>query len=63
MSITVGYTRSTDNQEIVVDTFKTMTEAEAAIASQSQSDVLQYWLASYVNPETNEPEVLGYREP
>jgi len=63
MSITVGYTRSTDNQEIVVDTFETMTEAEAAIASQSQSDVLQYWLASYVKPETNEPEVLGYREP
>ena len=60
--ITLGYTRTTDNEEVIIATYDTMAEAEAAIPSQSFSDVLQYWLASYVNTETNEPSILAYIE-
>jgi len=60
--ITLGYTRTTDNEEVVIATYDTMAEAEAAVSSQSFSDVLQYWLASYVNTETNEPSILAYIE-
>lgn len=63
MSFTLGYTRSTDNEEIVIASYDTMAEAEAAIASQSLSNVLQYWLASYINTETNEPSILAYIDP
>lgn len=63
MSITLGYTRSTDNQEIVIAVYDTIPEAEAAVASESLSDVLQYWLASYINTETNEPSILAYIDP
>lgn len=63
MSFTLGYTRSTDNEEIVIATYDTMAAAEAAIASQSVSNVLQYWLASYINTETNEPDILAYIDP
>jgi len=60
MSITLGYTRTTDNAEIVIDTYETVTEAENAIASQTLTDVSQYWLASFLNTETNEPSILAY---
>lgn len=60
MSFTLGYTRSTDNEEIVIATYDTMPEAEAAVESQSLSNVLHYWLASYINSETNEPSILAY---
>ncbi len=60
MSITLGYTRTTDNAEIIIDTYETVAEAENAIASQSISGVAQYWLASFVNTETNEPSILAY---
>ena len=63
MSFTLGYTRSTDNEEIVIASYDTMAEAEAAIASQSLSNVLQYWLDSYINTETNEPSILAYIDP
>jgi len=63
MSFTLGYTRSTDNQEIVIATYQTMAEAQAAVSSQSFNDVLQYWLASYINTETNEPDILAYIDP
>jgi len=63
MSIALGYTRSTDNEEIVIATYDTIAEAEAAIDSQSLADVLQYWLASYINTETNEPDILAYIDP
>lgn len=60
MSITLGYTRTTDNAEIIIDTYETVAEAEDAIASKSISNVAQYWLASFVNTETNEPSILAY---
>lgn len=63
MSITLGYTRSTDNEEIVIAAYDTIAEAEAAVASQSLNDVVQYWLASYINSETNEPSILAYIDP
>ena len=63
MSFTLGYTRTTDNEDIVIATYDTMAEAEAAVASQSVSDVLQYWLSSYINTETNEPSILAYIDP
>lgn len=60
MSVTLGYTRSTDNAEVIVDTYETLMEAENAIASQTIEDVKQYWLASFINTETNEPSILAY---
>ena len=63
MSFTLGYTRTTDNEEVVIATYDTMAEAEAAVASQSFDDVLQYWLASYINTETSEPSILAYIDP
>ena len=63
MSFTLGYTRSTDNQEIVIATYDTIVEAQAAVSSQSLSNVLQYWLASYINTETEEPDILAYIDP
>lgn len=60
MSVTLGYTRTTDNAEIIIDTYETVAEAEDAIASKSISNVAQYWLASFVNTETNEPSILAY---
>lgn len=59
MSIRLGYTRTTDNAQIVIGTYDTIPLAEAAVASESRTDVLQYWIASYIDTETNEPSILA----
>ena len=48
------------NKTKIVVVKPTVAEAENAIASQSISNVAQYWLASFVNTETNEPSILAY---
>jgi len=60
MSVTLGYTRSTDNAEIIIASYDSVVLAEDAIADQTLSDVSEYWLASFINTETNEPSIFAY---
>lgn len=60
MAITLGYTRATDNAEIVIGDYDSPLLAEDAIESQTLTDVAQYWLASFINTETNEPSIFAY---
>ncbi len=60
MSVTLGYTRSTDNAEIIIASYDSVALAENAIADQTLSDVSEYWLASFINTETNEPSIFAY---
>ena len=60
MSIFLGYTRENDNAEVVIADYQSTTEAEQAIQSLEIKGVLDYWLASAVNPETNEPIIFAY---
>ena len=60
MAIILGYTRATDNAEIVVASYDSPALAEDAIESQTLTDVAQYWLASFINTETNEPSIFAY---
>ena len=60
MSVTLGYTRSTDNAEIIIASYNSVALAEDAIADQTLSDVSEYWLASFINTETNEPSIFAY---
>jgi hypothetical protein len=60
MSVTLGYTRSTDNAEIIIASYDSPALAEDAIADQTLSDVSEYWLASFINTETNEPSIFAY---
>lgn len=59
MSIVAGYTRNNDGAYIVIGNYDSPSLAETAIADDTSSDVTEYWIASSVNPETNEPDVLG----
>ena len=60
MAITLGYTRASDNAEIVIGNYDSPSLAEDAIESQSLSDVAQYWLASFINTQTDEPSIFAY---
>lgn len=60
MSIVLGYTRASDDAEVIISNYESTELAEAAIASQSITDISCYWLASYVHPETNEPDIFAY---
>ena len=60
MSIYLGYTRENDNAEIFIATYESTAEAEQAIELLEINGVLDYWLASYVNPETDEPNIFAY---
>jgi len=60
MSILAGYTRSTDDENIVIGTYDTMALAEAAVASQTLSNVASYWLATFIDTDTNEPNIFAY---
>ena len=60
MSIVLGYTRQSDDVEVVIDDYESPELAEAAIASQSITDISCYWLASHVHPETNQPDIFAY---
>jgi len=60
MSIFLGYTRENDNAEVVIAEYESTAEAEQAIESLEINGVLDYWLASSVNSETNEPSIFAY---
>ena len=60
MSIFLGYTRENDNAEVVIAEYESTAEAKQAIESLETNGVLDYWLASSVNPETNEPSIFAY---
>lgn len=60
MSIVLGYTRQSDDAEVVINNYESPELAEAAIAAQSITDISCYWLASYVHPETNQPDIFAY---
>lgn len=60
MSIVLGYTRASDDEEIVIGTYDTVGAAENAIEAQTITDVSTYWLASYINTETNQPDIFAY---
>jgi len=59
MAIVAGYTRQTDRAYIVIGNYESPALAETAITNDASSDVKEYWVASCINPETNEPHVLG----
>ena len=63
MAIVAGYTKQSDDEYIVIGSYDNPTLAEDAIESDTSSDVKHYWLASFVNPDTGEPEILGYIDP
>lgn len=63
MSILAGYTRSTDDENIVIGTYDTMALAEAAVALQTLSNVASYWLATFIDTDTNEPNIFAYIDP
>lgn len=60
MAIVAGYTKQSDDEYIVIGSYDNPTLAEDAIESDTSSDVKHYWLASFVNSDTGEPEILGY---
>lgn len=59
MAIVAGYTRQTDGTYIVIGNYDSPALAEIAIFDHASSDVKEYWIASCINPETNEPDILG----
>jgi len=60
MSIIAGYTKESDGEYIVIGSFDTTALAESALDTDTSTDVKEYWIASFINSETNEPYVLGY---
>jgi hypothetical protein len=60
MSIILGYTKASDDADVVIGSYDSPALAEDAISSQSLSDISTYWLASYINTETNEPDIFAY---
>jgi hypothetical protein len=60
MSIVLGYTKASDDADVVIGNYDSPALAEDAIASQSLEDVATYWLASFIHPETNEPNIFAY---
>lgn len=63
MSIIAGYTRSTDDENVTIGTYDSVGAAETAIADDTSSSVATYWLASFINPDTNTPDILAYIDP
>lgn len=59
MSIVAGYTRNNDGAYIVIGNYESAPLAEGAIAGDTSVNVKEYWVASCINPETNEPDILG----
>ncbi len=60
MSIVLGYTKASDDADVVIGNYDSPSLAEDAIDSQSLDDVATYWLASFIHPETNEPSIFAY---
>lgn len=63
MSIIAGYTRSTDDENVTIGTYESVGAAETAIVDDTSSSVATYWLASFINPDTNTPDILAYIDP
>ena len=63
MSILAGYTRLTDDANIVIGTYDTMALAEVAVASQRLSNVASYWLAQSIENDSKEPNIFGHINP
>ena len=59
MAIVAGYTSTNDGEYIVIGTYDNPELAETAIEQDTSNHVKEYWIASSVNSETNEPDVLG----
>ena len=59
MAIVAGYTKQSNGEYVVIGSYDSPSLAEDAVESDASSDVEQYWIASFVNAETNEPDVLG----
>jgi hypothetical protein len=62
MSTVAGYT-NIEGINVVIGTYEDPASAENAVDQDESTDVSQYWLASFVNPDTGEPEILGYIDP
>ena len=60
MTILAGYTSQSDGSYIVIGAYETAQGAEDAIAADQSTSVEEYWVASCINPETNEPDVLAF---
>jgi len=60
MSIVLGYTKASDDEDVVIGNYDSPSLAEDAIGSQTLDDVATYWLASFINPETDEPNIFAY---
>lgn len=60
MAILAGYTSQTDGSHVVIGTYETAQGAEDAIAADESTSVEEYWVASCINPETNEPNIFAY---
>lgn len=63
MTILAGYTSQSDGSFVVIGTYQTAQGAEDAIAADQSTSVEEYWVASYINTETNEPSILAYIDP
>ena len=62
MSTVAGYTNS-EGVNVVIGTYDDPSSAETAVSEDEATDESQYWLATFVNPDTGEPEILAYIEP
>ncbi len=60
MSITLGYTRQSDNEQIVIGSYENIEAAQVAKQEQTITDVSEYWLTSFIDTETNEPSIFAY---
>lgn len=60
MSITLGYTRQSDNEQIVIGSYENIEAAQVAKQGQTITDVSEYWLTSFIDTETSEPSIFAY---
>jgi len=60
MSITLGYTRQSDNEQIFIGSYENIEAAQVAKQTQTITDVSEYWLTSFIDTETNEPSIFAY---
>jgi len=62
MSIIAGYTKQSNGEHVTIGAYDNPSLAEAALDADTSSDVKEYWIASFINPETDEPDILGLRD-
>ncbi len=59
MSIVLGYTKASDDADVVIGNYDSPSLAEDDIDSQNLDDVATYWIASFVHPANNDPSILA----